>query len=401
MTRLFLTLLFAAHAALAVERHSIPSLDGKLQVPGYWFGAIASEPRPAVISLHGCGGLLDAKGGLSRNRHRVAEYFNVERMHFLAIDSFTPRGLKSICETRQNLRTIDQEDRRDDVFAAIRWLAQRPDVDRNRIAVVGYSNGGSTVLSVVDRTEKAVRAQPLQPRAAVAFYPGCVAYQQMWNYEIGVPLLLMIGALDDWTPPHYCQWLRDRVRRAQKDARFELIIFPDTHHGFDGYGPIQVRTGLPTKSGSATVGANPEARDKAMRRMFDFLSETFEQPLGLTHDARFNGHRYVAPPDSGFARADDVAAVPLGEKGRERYAHYLGLQAPKAFAITEKGGWYFRADDTEAMRVVMEHCARSKVRCWLYAVDHRVVWTRDQALRADAAKLERSAPPTKALAVSE
>ena len=84
----------------------------------------------------------------------VAEYFNVERMHFLAIDSFTPRGLKSICETRQNLRTIDQEGRRDDVFAAIRWLAQRPDVDRNRIAVVGYSNGGSTVLYVVDRTKR-------------------------------------------------------------------------------------------------------------------------------------------------------------------------------------------------------------------------------------------------------
>ena len=49
MTRLlFLTLLFAAHVAPAVERHSIPSLDGKLQIPGYWFGAIASEPRPAV-----------------------------------------------------------------------------------------------------------------------------------------------------------------------------------------------------------------------------------------------------------------------------------------------------------------------------------------------------------------
>ena len=217
----------------------------------------------------------------------------------------------------------------------------------------------------------------------------------MWSYEVATPLLLMIGALDDWTPPHYCEWLHGKVRRAQKDARFELIIFPDSRHGFDGYGPIQVRSGLPPESGSATLGSNPPARDKAMRRMFDFLSETFELPLGLTHEARFNGQRYVLPPDSGFARADDASAVPLSEKGRERYRHYLGLGAAKAFAITEKGGGFFRSDDTEAMRVVMEHCARSKVRCWLYAVDHRVVRTGDPALRTDAGKLERSAPPTK------
>ena len=383
-----------------MEQVSVPSLDGKLQLPGYLFEAVAPGPRPAVISLHGCGGLLDAKGGLSRNRYRVAEYLNVEGMHMLAVDSFTPRGVKSICETPSRQRTLDYEQRREDVFAAIRWLAQRPNVDRSRIAIVGYSNGGSTVLSVLDRTDKMVQGQAIQPKAAIAYYPGCRDFAEMWNYAIAAPLLLMIGALDDWTPPHYCERLQDKVKRAQPGAAFEFILYPGSHHGFDGYGPIQVRGGLPTKSGGATLGANPEAREKSLRRMFEFLSESLEVPLTLTHEARFNGHRYVLPPDAGFARADDVAAVPLSEKGRARYAQYLGLGAPKAFAITEKGGWFLSSDDAEAMQVVFQHCAKAGSRCWLYAVDDRVVWSRDAAMRIDSARLQRSAPPTRALAAT-
>lgn len=254
--KLLLLLLLLPALAAGQEKHSIPSLDGKQPLDAYWFASLAPGPRPVVISLHGCGGLLDPKGNLSRNRYRVAEYLNVEGMHMLALDSFTTRGIKSICETALRLRTFDHEERRDDVHAAMRWLAQRPDVDRERIALVGYSNGGSTVLSVVDRTDKTVRAQPIHPRAAVAFYPGCIGYNQMWNYEIVAPLLVMIGALDDWTPPQHCEYLQGKVRRAQPDARLELILFPGAHHGFDGYGPIQQRGGLPTRSGGATFGSN-------------------------------------------------------------------------------------------------------------------------------------------------
>jgi hypothetical protein len=240
-----------------------------------------------------------------------------------------------------------------------------------------------------------VQEQPIQPRAAVAFYPGCQRYNDMLNYDISAPLLMMIGALDDWTPPHPCEYLNGRVRRARSDARSELIVFPEAHHGFDGYGPLVTRTGLPTRNGTATIGGNPEARDKALRRMFEFLSESMDVPLALTHEARVNGHRYVVPPPSGFARADDVAAVPLSDQGRQRYVHYLGLNAPKAFAITEKGGWYFRDNDPEAMRAVLQLCADRGSRCSLYAVDDRVIWSKDAKARINAERLQRNAPPTR------
>lgn len=389
---LLVALCLAASPASGVELVSIPSQDGKLQLPGYWFEAAVAGPRPTVILLHGCGGALDRKGRLSRNRARVAEFLNVEGMHALVVDSFTPRGETSICQTPPSRRRIQPEDRRDDVFAAIQWLARRPIVDASRIAVVGYSNGGGAVLSVLDRTARAVRSQPLQPRLAIAFYPPCARYATMWRYEIGAPLLLMIGELDDWTPAHHCVRLHDRVKREQPDASFELVLYPESHHGFDSYGPPRLRFGLSTASGRATVGGNAEARDRALRRMFEFLSARLGTPLRLTHDERFRGHRYAVPPASGFARIDDVAAVPVDEKGRERYRRYLGRSAPKAFTITETGGSHFSVDDADAVGTVAAPCVRAGMKCWLYAVDDRVVWSPDPVARVDPATLPRKPP---------
>jgi dienelactone hydrolase len=380
---LLATLALGGAAAETPEAVSIASLDGKLTLPGYWFPADAAGPRPAVMVLHGCDGALDEHGQLYRKRFRVAEFFNVEKMHMLVLDSFTPRGIKSICNIPYSKRIIEYEQRRDDVFAAMRWLARQPIVDQGRIALLGYSHGAGVVLSAFDRTDKAVQAQPLQPRAGVAFYPRCEPYVQMWSYELVAPLLLMIGELDNLLPAHQCVRLRDKVRRAQRDAAFELIVFPGAHHGFDGTGPVRVMPGYAGPAGKGTVGGHAEARAKSHERMFDFLSGELGAPLALTHHDRLYGHRRPPPPASGFARGDDVSAVPLDEKGRERYQHYLGLAAPKAFAISAKGRPYYASDDAFATRTLVDICRKNKVKCWLYAVDERVVWSADPAARVE------------------
>jgi dienelactone hydrolase len=369
--------------AEAPEAVSIASLDGKLALPGYWFPADAAAPRPAVILLHGCDGTLDKDGQLYRRRFRQAEFFNVEKMHVLVLDSFTPRGIKSVCAIPLNQRTVSYEDRRGDVYAAMRWLARQPLVDQRRVAVLGFSHGAGVVLSVFDRTDKAVQAQALQPLAGVAFYPRCEPFVQMWSYELAAPVLLMIGELDDVTPARHCVNLHGKVKRAQPDAPFELIVYPGSHHGFDSALPVRVMSGFAGRTGKGTVGSNPEARAKSHQRMFDFLSARFGLPLALAHDERLYGHRRAPPPASGFARGDDVGAVPLDEKGRERYQHYLGLAAPKAFAISAKGRPYYASDDALAMARLADICRNAKVKCWLYAVDERVVWSADAAARIE------------------
>ena len=93
-------------------------------------------------------------------------------------------------------------------------------------------------------------------------------------------------------------------------------------------------------------------------------------------------HRSPVPPASGFAEVDDVNAVPLNDAGRSRYRHYLSLPSPKAFVIFDGGQtWRFYHGDPDAMTKALDYCQSNGKVCWLYAVDHRVVWQADPARR--------------------
>ena len=268
---------FACFAA-APERVLIPS--GSLQLPGYWFEAKGDAPRAAVIELHGCGGPYDSKGRLALVYARDAAQLNPAGVHLLALDSFTPRGRKSICEIKRRERGVDEEDRRVDVYAAMRWLAARADVDSTRVALVGRSHGGQTVLSAMDATASMVQGQPVRPRAAIAFYPGCSKFVRMPRYDVAAPLLVQIGEKDDWTPARRCVELREKLARSHPGAPFELVVYPDSYHGFDGTAPIRIREHVATtKSGTATVGGNPETGAQARRRMFEFLAAQLQAPI--------------------------------------------------------------------------------------------------------------------------
>jgi Zn-dependent protease with chaperone function len=92
-------------------------------------------------------------------------------------------------------------------------------------------------------------------------------------------------------------------------------------------------------------------------------------------------HRQRVPAATGYARLDDLAAIPVREEGRLRFRHYLSLQSPKAFVVYASGGWRFFWNDPNAMTSALEHCAREGKTCWLYAVDDQIVFDADPAKR--------------------
>ncbi len=93
-------------------------------------------------------------------------------------------------------------------------------------------------------------------------------------------------------------------------------------------------------------------------------------------------HRSPVPSASNFAEVDNVNAVPLTEAGRDRYRYYLSLPSPKAFVIFEGGAtWRFYHSDPDAMTKALDYCQTNNKVCWLYAVDHRVVWQEAPARR--------------------
>ncbi len=269
----------AAWAQSTTQVH-LPSLDPGVQLTGWWTPATeggAGQAAPAVVALHGCSGLPRNKRQVSWPDGRYVKLLQHLGVGVLYLDSFGPRDVESICSENRRVRRVTVENRRLDVYAALTWLAAQPGVDARRLGVIGWSNGGQTVLSVADRSDDVVSTATIRPRALVAFYPGCSAPESRLRYESVAPLLIMTGALDDWTPPAACRRLVLRLHKDQPDQIVRYVEYPDSHHAFDSARPPTVRDNVAgTKSGTATVGGNPQAREASAQALTKFLAEQFQ-----------------------------------------------------------------------------------------------------------------------------
>jgi dienelactone hydrolase len=263
----------------APERVEVPSLDLRegrpLVLPGFWFRAMGSGPAPALLLLHGCGGPYATegrrKGQLSQRMREYAALLNAEGLHVLVTDSLTPRGETELCTQRAGTRAVTQLNRRRDALGALQWLAAQPAVDGRRIGLLGWSNGGSNVLATLQAGHAEVRAAAVKPAFAVAFYPGCEeALKQRWQPV--APLLMLLGAADDWTPAAPCQALAAQVADGGPAVQWES--YPGAHHGFDGRAPVRHRADVPNglRPGLGVhVGGDPAARVASRERLLAFV----------------------------------------------------------------------------------------------------------------------------------
>lgn len=262
--------------AQAQERVSFPSLDGEAAAPlvltGFWFAA-ARSPAPAIALFHGCGGVVDRRGRLAKRMRDYAALFNRAGFHALVVDSLTPRYETEICTQRIGKRRVTQANRRLDALGALTYLAERPDVYAARIGLVGWSNGGSTVLAATNLRHPVVAAARTRPAFAVAFYPGCEAEERR-GYEPSAPLLVLLGEHDDWTPPGACRALA----AASAAPKPDVVVYAGAYHGFDSEMPVRIRTDVANRHGGAVdagvhVGGNPAALRESRLRLMSFLAD--------------------------------------------------------------------------------------------------------------------------------
>lgn len=267
-------MLVALTGAAAEPRLTIPSLDRSasgeaVQLIGHWFAA-AATPAPAVLLLHGCGGAYAAKGELSLRMRGYAAWINEQGFHALVLDSLSPRGERELCTQRIGTRRVTMENRRLDALAGVAWLAQRSDVVAQRIGLLGWSHGGSTVLAATNLRHAAVRDAAVKPAFAIAFYPGCEAEQRR-GYLAAAALLLLVGDADDWTPAEPCRHLA--AAAAGRDVT--LIAYPGAFHGFDSIRPVRLRRDVPNgaRPGEGVhVGGDAAAREQSRGALRAFLA---------------------------------------------------------------------------------------------------------------------------------
>jgi dienelactone hydrolase len=96
---------------------------------------------------------------------------------------------------------------------------------------------------------------------AIAFYPGCRLPLESGRWASRRPLLVLIGAADDWTPAAPCEALAAEAK-AQGEA-VDIVVYPGAYHDFDHPAlPFHTGDGLAFTAnggGSAHTGTNPAA----------------------------------------------------------------------------------------------------------------------------------------------
>ena len=210
MVVLVIATLTLAACASTVKFKSPTSIADKtpLMLRGSLMKPKGDGPFPAVVLLHACAGIDDRQRSWAW-RLKKRGYVS------LVVDSFGPRRVSNVCGGGLPYPSV----RAQDAHNAKSYLAELPFVDRNRIAVMGWSHGAIATLT-------AVYARHDDPfRAAIAFYPRCSALG-----EVDAPVLILIGELDDWTPALHCKLL---IPAEKTEHKIILKVYPGAYHCFD------------------------------------------------------------------------------------------------------------------------------------------------------------------------
>jgi dienelactone hydrolase len=202
-------------------------------------------PFPAIVLLHTCGGVSGHMPMWARQLREIG-YAS------LIVDSFTPRGAASCSIPRYFPASLDQV--AGDAFGALEYLRTRPDVDPERIGVMGFSWGASATLRTSSvRYRKGAAGGGF--RAAASYYPMCVSPRLDWpadaqerSYnlfdDVEVPTLILMGA-DDTDTPNVAQNCANRVSELARRGRPVAInMYPGADHVFDVRNPAAARKAL-------------------------------------------------------------------------------------------------------------------------------------------------------------
>lgn len=185
----------------------------------------APHSVPAVVLLHGAAGFV---------RERAATYglpLAAMGIATLAVDSFASRPQWNTGFNERLLR-ITETMLVADAYAALRYLAGRPEIDPRRVVLVGFSYGGMASTFALYRQLADHLVPPgLRFAGHASFYAPCIA-RFSDPRTTGAPMLMLRGAEDMITPADRCDQVAADLRTGGSAVAVRAI--PGAVHEWDG-----------------------------------------------------------------------------------------------------------------------------------------------------------------------
>jgi carboxymethylenebutenolidase len=170
------------------------------------------SPTPAVVALHGAGGNV---AGMERYASTLAaQGFAVYVLHY-----FDRTGTES-ADKPAIMRNFPLWMKT--LWDAISFVEIQPSVDRDRIALLGFSLGAylSLANSAIDHRVKAV----------VEFFGGMPREMNLFMRRL-CPVLILHGETDPTIPVEEAYQLQKLLEK--KGIPYEIKIYPGAGHGFE------------------------------------------------------------------------------------------------------------------------------------------------------------------------
>ena len=218
----------ASTSTLVAEPVTLPGVDQDLRgvLIGPTAGHAAAGPSPVVI-------VVPEVDGLTTDTEVAARRIAGAGYTALAVDLYAPLGgvpkLRNPTDTIAFTQRLNDHRQLSDLSMAIDWLCDRPGVDPQRIALVGFSAGG--------RYSLLLSTEPRPVRAVVTFYT------RIWPSEViggrpippgdhteqfRAPVCSIFGAQDDVVPAE----MVDRYRRLLSARPGNEVHLVDGNHLF-------------------------------------------------------------------------------------------------------------------------------------------------------------------------
>ena len=252
-----------SYAAFASEADPPLTIAGKLSTP------VEGSPGAAVLICHGSDG-VDPRGSF----HAAA--LNAAGIATFEIDMWAARGVKrgALARPRSVPETLP------DAFAALAFMARQPEVDPNRLGILGFSWGGVvSLLTATPRWRNQLGAAAPPIRAHAALYPVCWAYETVPGLSLaeltGAPILIQTGDADAYDDPDGLDQLLARLPASSR-AVIRGVTHPGATHGFDRDAPSRTIVDPFAHKGAGgpvLMAFHPEAAAAAREANVAFFNE--------------------------------------------------------------------------------------------------------------------------------